>query len=466
MDKKIDSRISLHTIRASLYTKLMIVLLLLVVLQIPISCIQGIINERAQSKFEAEEFITKRSGANQTITPPTLSVPYLLRQKNSNGEEVTQKVFAEIFPDNLSMTNSIKVERRYRGIFEIPVYVATLSIEGTIDMKSFDRIGIEERDIKTNEMFINLGISDPRTIQEIGQFKFNDQVLEAIPGTNSTNLSNSGIHFHVRSQPKDFFDTTHHFSCTITLGGSQSLMFLPLGKTTNLNVSSDWTTPSFVGNYLPLSREVTTDGFKATWRILDVSRNFPRVLRSEEHNGFYKHKTESEFGVGFYSPVDTYRMTERAIKYELFILGLTFLVFGMFELFTKVKIHPIQYLLLGAAMVLFYLLLLSLSEQIGFSSAYGVASMIAVGLVGGYSRSVLKTTYGVVTTTVALVMLYGFFFTLLQEKEYSLLIGAVGLTVILGGVMYITRNIDWFQLTSSSSEDKTKILHDTDALSK
>jgi inner membrane protein len=152
----------------------------------------------------------------------------------------------------------------------------------------------------------------------------------------------------------------------------------------------------------------------------------------------------SRFGVGFYAPVDSHRMSERALKYELFVIILTFLVFAMFEIFSRLRIHSIQYLLVGAALALFYLLLLSLSEHVGFAGAYVVASALVIALVAGYSRSVLKRGSGAAITGFSLSLLYGFFFTLLQEQDFSLLIGSLGLTAILGVVMYLTRNIDWY----------------------
>ncbi len=430
----------------TIYTKFLTILGLVVILQIPISCIQGVISDRIQTRADAEVFISQRSGSDQTVVPPILTIPYLHRSANEGKEEKNGRGYVEVLPENLKISSSVKVEKRYRGIFEIPIYTTTLTIEGSIDTNQLRASGIEQNEVITKEMVLNLGISDPRTIQEVNSFQFDGQSIEAQPGIHNTSFSSSGIHFKISNSGANFVNSVHQFSGVVTLGGSQSLRFLPVGRITNVIIESDWSNPSFVGNYLPLTREISAEGFKASWRILDLGRSFPRLVNSDRHVVFDPRSKDSEFGVGLYSPVDTYRMTERAIKYELFVLSLTFLAFCMFELFLKVKIHTVQYLLVGAAMVLFYLLLLSLSEQLSFSPAYVLASIVTIGLVGSYSRSVLRHRAGVIIIALSLSMLYGFFFTLLQEQELSLLLGSIGLTVVLGGVMYLTRNLDWFAI--------------------
>ena len=217
-------------------------------------------------------------------------------------------------------------------------------------------------------------------------------------------------------------------------------------------MSSPWENPSFMGNYLPISREISKNGFTASWKILNLGRSFPRTLYSSKGESQTQILGNSQFGVGFYAAVDAHRMSDRALKYEIFVIALTFLVFAMFEVFSKIRVHSIQYLLVGAALVLFYLLLLSLSEHLGFSVAYLFASLTVLGLVCGYSRSILRKGSGASTVGLSLSLLYGFFYTLLQEQDYSLLIGTLGLTLILGFLMYLTRNIDWYRLGDTELE--------------
>lgn len=432
--------------RGSIYSKLFTIAFLLFVLQIPIACIQGVISERIQTKSEAEEFITQRSGKNQTFSAPTLSIPYIYRYQDEQRRERSYKAYAEILPEHLKIHSSVNVQKLYRGIFEFPVYTTELEVQGTIAATSFRPSDVAEQDILWDQAVLNMGVSDPRTIQDLAEFKFDGRILEPEPGVQSTSLATSGIHFQIPNSNSSMTGTAHTFSTKMTLGGSQSLSFLPVGRTTEITMTSPWANPSFMGSYLPISREVSEEGFKATWKILDLGRSFPRVLMNSTQSSQSLQFSSSQFGVGFYAPVDAHRMSERALKYELFVIALTFLIFAMFEIFYKVRIHSIQYLLVGAALVLFYLLLLSLSEQIGFSIAYLLASATVLSLVSSYSKSILKRRAGSSTVGLSLALLYGFFFTLLQEQDYSLLIGTVGLTLILGFVMYLTRNIDWYAI--------------------
>jgi len=233
---------------------------------------------------------------------------------------------------------------------------------------------------------------------------------------------------------------------SLDLNGSTGAFFTPLGEQTEVSVRSNWEDPSFQGNWLPTDRSVTGDGFEARWSIPSLGRNYPQKWTRGSVSADVLEA--SRFGVELITPVDHYRMTERSLKYEILFLFLTFLSLWLFEVLAKVRIHWIQYLLVGAALCLFYLLELSLSEHIGFIGAYMLASAAVVGLIATYGVAVLKGVRRAMLLSFAVAVLYACLFVLLNNQDFALLVGSVGLFAILAAVMFLTRRIDWYNLRS------------------
>ncbi|NOZ51818.1 MAG: cell envelope integrity protein CreD [Gammaproteobacteria bacterium] len=259
------------------------------------------------------------------------------------------------------------------------------------------------------------------------------------PGTDDKAIVDTGFHVPLTTT---FSAKSIDFSTTLELNGSQSIRFSPLGKDTDITLQSDWPDPSFQGNWLPATRNVSENGFKAHWKIPFLGRNFPQQW-NDNYSLTDKVKA-ANIGVDFLTPVDNYRMTERSVKYETLFLLLTFAIIWLFELICKLRIHPVQYLFIGAAICLLYVLELSLSEHLGFLLAYITASIAIVCMVASYACVVLKTGGRASIVATGISMLYGYLYVLLQEKNYALLIGSIGLFIVLGSVMYLTRNIDWY----------------------
>ncbi len=434
-------------IQGSIYAKLCVIGVLILVLQIPISLIEGLIYERINTKQEAESFISRNSGGQQIVVAPTLSIPYTYRYTDDKQRQKSYRAYAQLLPDSLKVSSKVTTETRHRGIFEVPVYISTLEIKGTFGGIAVVPPNVAEQDIHWSEAVFNVGISDPKTIRVAEPLEWKGIKTEPEPGTKGGVFGENGIHFPAGLTGPLEAGKPENLNLKVSFTGTENLQFIPVGRTTEISMTSDWPHPSFIGSYLPETRRIESGGFEVSWKILDLGRSFPRVIYgSEDVTSKISGVNGSAFGVGFYSPVDAHRMSERALKYELFVIALTFLTFAMFEIFSGIKIHSIQYLLVGAALTLFYLLLLSLSEHIGFAAAYGFASLFVLILVAGYSRSVLKQKSGATVVGFSLSLLYGFFFTLLQEQDYSLVIGSLGLTAILGVVMYLTRNIDWYAI--------------------
>jgi len=239
---------------------------------------------------------------------------------------------------------------------------------------------------------------------------------------------------------------TESFIFNVKLKGSQYINFVPVGKVTYVELTSDWPTPSFDGTFLPTTREVSEDGFTATWNVLHLNRNYPQAWIGAQHR-----VNESAFGVNLLLPVDSYQKTNRSIKYAILFIGLTFLVFFFIEIINQKRVHPIQYILVGLALSLFYTLLLSISEHTTFNVAYGISTALTIGLIAAYTKTILKSNALTGLMAGILIVLYLFIFILIQLQDYALLMGSVGLFVILGLVMYFSRKIDWYHINNDRS---------------
>lgn len=257
-----------------------------------------------------------------------------------------------------------------------------------------------------------------------------------MPGLSNQDIFDTGISANI-DITRETQDIIYKFD--INVNGSGELNFIPVGKTTKIDLKSQWNTPSFIGEFLPESREVDGNGFTASWKVLHYNRNYPQAW-----NGKAFDINKSEFGVKLIFPVDEYQKNIRVTKYAIMFIGLTFLAFFIIEVFSGKVLHPIQYILIGLALVLFYSLLLSFSEYISFPIAYIIASLVIIILVALYTKGIFKSTRHALIITLVLVLLYAFLFVIVQLQDYSLLVGSVGLLAILAYVMYLTRHVDWF----------------------
>jgi inner membrane protein len=233
------------------------------------------------------------------------------------------------------------------------------------------------------------------------------------------------------------------FEIDLDVAGGESLHVLPLGDTTSITMRSPWPSPSFTGRYLPHHREVGDDGFVAEWTLSGLGRPLPAAWMDGTLDASIG--TASAVGVEMYSPVDLYQKTLRATKYALLFIGLSFVAYFLFETMGRLQLHPMQYLLVGFANALFYLLLLSLAEHTGFGMAYVLSAGASVVLIAGYSRSVLGGARAAGIMTALLTGLYLFLYLVLQAEDYAMLAGALGLWIILASIMFLTRRIDWYR---------------------
>ena len=424
--------------RNSVGIKLLIVAALSLLLLIPALMIENIVHERNSRKKSAQNEVSDKWGNNQTISGPILSVPFNKFIKNKDGNVVKYISYAHFLPETLSVKSNLESEKRYRGIYELVVYNAKINVTGMFSFPDFTNMGVADSEIIWKDAVLTFGISDMKGIKKLVDIKINNKNFTANPGVETRDVLVSGINVKplLNSTPQNL-----NFSIDLDLNGSKELMFAPVGKETSVAVKSDWSNPSFNGNFLPSSRKISDDGFSAKWKVLHLNRNFPQKWIGS------KFKIDnSQFGVSLRVKVDEYQKTTRTTKYAIMFIGLTFLTFFMIELLGGKSVHPIQYLLIGFGLLIFYTLLLSFTEHISFESSYLIASIAVIAMITLYTKSVFRENKFTLLILGILILLYGYLYIVLQLQDYALLMGSLGLFAILALLMYLTRNIDWFSV--------------------
>ena len=428
----------------SFFKKIGMIAVLVIMLAVPLEIILSVIRERSARRDEAYHDIAATWGAAQHITGPVLTVPYY------DGEgELNHGYF---LPENLDILVELTPETRYRGIFEVIVYRSVLTVTGAFGRPDFAGWGIEDYQILWDKAALTLGISGLRGVQEVNVFEWNEQPAFIRPGADPAIHGLTGFLEPVSAEgaeaavPVSRFGDANTFRIDLIVNGSRQLAFSPSAGTTLVQVSSPWAHPGFNGSYLPASRTITEEGFTANWQISSFGRDYPdRWHSGDDASDHHLHMMNTDaFGVELIQPVNFYTKSERSVKYGLLIICLTFLCFFMFEILNTLKIHPMQYLLVGFGLSIFYLLLVSFAEQMGFLPAYVVSSIACVGLITAYTRSFLNRMSATLITGAVLSGFFALFYIILRHEGYSLVIGSSSLFAILALVMWLTRKLDWY----------------------
>jgi inner membrane protein len=434
-------------LRSSVVVRLLVMGLLMVLLLVPLTMVQSVVTERAGRRSEVAEEVSATWGAAQTIAGPVLVVPYRCTTTDANGKQTQTINRASFLPDVLDVQGVADTDVRKRSLFKVVVYKARLRMSGrfaTPDLASITRPGTEPL---WNEATINIGITDPRGIARRMALKWNGQDIAFAPGIADTGLFSTGLHAAVPlSLPGPQGGIP--FSLDLDLNGTRDLRLLPAGSDTSLQLSSGWPHPGFAGAPLPESRSVGGQGFSATWRVPYFGRGFPPAWTD---SGLDREKVKAQaeaasFGVSFVQPVDIYQQAERAVKYASLFIVLTFVVFFLCEVMRARLLHPVQYVFVGFAICVFYLLLLSISEHVGFDVAYASAATATTLLIGTYSAFALGGAREGALMGTAVAALYGFLYLLLRLEDYALLAGSVGLFAMLALLMLATRRVNWYEL--------------------
>ncbi len=439
-----SNQMKMKSLKTNIYFKIGVIIIIILLLLIPTSMIKGLIHEREYTQKQAIYEVSSKWGEEQTLTGPFITVPYTryvkqYSQKDSANIMVKVKQYMHFLPTQLNVSGSINPERRNRGIYEIVVYNSILKISGVFSQLDFAELDIPVKDIQFDKAALSLGISDLRGIEKQVSLHWNEETHSFNPGTITNDLIESGINTNVGITNSD--SASYEFSLSLDLKGSQKLYFIPVGEITDVNISSEWNNPSFNGAFLPDDRTVNADGFDANWNILHLNRNFP-----QQWVGSMNHVNESAFGIDLLLPVDSYQKSMRSIKYALLFICFTFIVFFFVEVLQKVFIHPVQYILVGIALVVFYTLLLSISEHLNYNMAFLISAILTLLLIVGYVKAILKSNQLTFLIGGILTILYAFIFVIIQLQDYALLIGSIGIFLILALVMYFSRKIDWYNL--------------------
>ena len=424
----------------SITFRILLILGVVFILFIPLNMIQSLIFERQGYRNEAVQEIYKSWAGEQTVAGPILTVEKTFTYTNKEGEKTSTKYYTHYLPENLEIECQLIPEIRYRGIYEVVLYKSKIKIKGNFPLIKDPKENLNN--LSSIEKYISYNISDLRGIEENVKLKINESDLTVTPGLKNSGVFNNGFSSTINFNENDLLS----FSAEINLRGSSSIEFVPLGKMTKVKMRSDWKNPSFVGSYLPTSREVTEKGFSSNWKINHFNREYPQIWTNRDYEIF-----KSTFGVKLLMPVDEYQKTTRTSKYGVMIILLTFLSFFMIEIFSKKVIHPIQYLLVGLSLVIFYSLLLSISEYIVFKYSYLVSSVLIIVLIGLYIKSIYSSFKIGLMITLILILFYGLMYIILQLQDYALLFGNISLFTILAVIMYLTRKLNWFEVLSNKN---------------
>lgn len=432
-------------IKQSVTIRLITIGVLILLLLIPVSMIQSLIREREERQSEAITEVSSIWGGEQTISGLVLTIPYkTLSKVYENGSNEKYKIvesieYAHFLPEQLKMEGDVIPEQRYRGIYEVIVYNAKWTLSGQFTKPNFADLSIPEANVLWDDASVSLGLSDLRSIKNDITLQWNNKPYSFNPGLPTMDVMESGISVPVKWDDHDMSDSKINFQLDLNFNGSNSIQFVPLGKTSEVSIRSAWQNPSFIGTFLPDRRDVSSNGFSANWRVLHLNRPYPQAFK-----GAMPGIKESAFGVNLFVPVDEYQKSMRSAKYASMFICLTFLLFFFVQIINKVKIHPIQYIMVGLALCVFYTLLIALSEHISFGFSYLIAASSIVLLISLYAKSIFNQLRLTGILSLILCILYGFIYAIIQMEDYALLMGSVGIFIVLSLVMFLSRKIDWY----------------------
>ncbi len=422
---------------------------LILALLIPTFFILFLVSDREQRRKEVVQEVSSKWAGAQKVTGPFLAIPYYEIQKNESNLATTKKKYLYLLPDELTINGKILPQLRHRSIFKVPVYNSILQLSGKFSIAKPDKMPVEITLLHFDEAVICLGITDFKGIGENPLLKWNDTASNFETGLPDMEWLKDGLSDPIKLSVDELINGTNNFTINLSLKGSEQLYVAPLGNTTNVHFESDWSNPAFDGKYLPDTNTVTDKGFVADWKVLHFNRSYPQQFININDHAV----AESTFGINLLQPVDAYGQTMRSVKYAVLIIALTFFVYFFLEIYYRKSVHPLQYILIGFALVLFYTLLLSISEYLQFGQAYLIASAATVLLISWYTKGIFKQWPIVLLFAFILSLLYLFIYTIIQLQDDALLFGSIGLFVLLSIIMYFSRKIKWNNVAAGQTID-------------
>lgn len=433
--------------------KILIIFLLALLLLIPLNMVRYKVYERQGFEQQAFSAVAQSWAGEQVLLTPVLVLPYQMEHVETAGFRTTVASRSQLilFPQTLNMQFAVENKTLHKGIYDVPVYNTNVDMAANFaapDMqRKIEKVQQRAGFVGFEQAFVALHISDVRGVDSQPLLTANTQGLRLKPGSGLKNLP-TGLHADI-DQLLLSKDLSLAFSTR--LRGIAALNFLPLADAATVDMVSDWLHPEFTGASLPADRLVEQDGFKASWTQTLYANDGATQLRHCEGTTECHLLMSTVSGVRFIEPVDVYLQTERAIKYAMLFIGLSFAAFFLFEQLRGVAIHPIQYAMVGVALAVFYLLLISLAEHMAFLWAYIAAAIACITLLLLYTRHILRDRFSALLFVVMLASLYGLLFVIVRSEDYALLMGSLLVFFVLSVLMLVTRKIDWYQLGAAES---------------
>jgi inner membrane protein len=442
-------------------SKAFVLLIVFILVQVPVHWIENITHERMSYKEDATQSVSSSYAGIQYVSGPVLMIPYthsywepvLNKDGNPIGREQRKQTGSiSILPKTLTMDNDVMVEERKVGIFPVPVFKANIKIKANFSWNAQPlpvNLKSAEDTLEWGQAYLSLPIFDQHGIKNIAVMEWNDEKIQYMPGSQTHLYNEQGISAIVNAKVDGGNGTAN---IELSLIGTELLRNLPTADQTTVSFKSNWPNPQFTGTQLPDTRDVTANGFTASWQSTALATNIQSLWKACAGSMINEHTTQQEcgtiqnesVGVTMIDPTNFYTKMTRALKYGVLFLAITFVAFVLFEVLCDLRIHPVQYTLLGIASGIFFLLLLSLAEQIGFAMAYGVAAGACLVLLTLYANALLKSWKRTLSFSAILATLYGVLFSILQQEDAALLTGSLLIFGLVAVTMMITRNIDWY----------------------
>ena len=430
----------------SMGVKLIVVCGLALLMTIPAFFVGGLVDDRTKMAADVIREISGHVGGQQTFLGPTLAIPYTIPPQSQG--HVTRQGMYLVFPARASAVIKTVTEERRRSLFKVPVFQADLKLDAAFDLTGVPAAAPLGTELDWSRAEIVVGVSDARGALADAVLTMGGRSLTLVPAAIAESISMGGDQsqhlkltlFGAKAEGITSPNTQFNVSTALRFSGAQRIAILAYGKTTHLSIQGDWPSPGFDGGFLPISRSVSANGFSADWSIPFIARGVRAEGTGDSVNGL----DATALGVSFIEVADPYQSVNRSLKYVLLFLGLLFLSYFIFEVTTGKRVHPAQYLLVGIAQIIFYLLLLSLAERIGFDLGFLVAGAATVILLSANAGWIFRTRTQGIRALAVFTLLYGLIYMLLRLEDNALLVGAIASFAAVAGAMYFTRFIDWY----------------------
>lgn len=417
----------------------LIILGFMLLLLLPMAFIRSLIAERAGRQNEVITELSAKWAKPQTVSGPVLMIPYD-EPFLQDGKQRYRKNVAYFLPDDLSINGDIVPQSRKRSLYEVSLMRSDMQLKGKFRSLDLAALGIRPEYMHWSEARFIVGLTDLKGLSKDVVLHWSGQKLQMASGLPANSVANSGLNAPVSVHESGGID----FDMYLSLKSSQHIYFKAWGNNTDIELSSRWTAPAFEG--MPATTVSSTKGFKANWKLIQAARPYPQQWKNTDAN------VNAELvGVRFANANENYVMTERIAKYAVLFIGLTFAVFFLIEMLQKLQIHPLQYGLVGIALCVFYVLVLSISEYAGFTIAYAIASAAVISLLGVYVSAIFRRASISVAFIGGLTALYAYIYFLIQLEEMSLIFGSVALFLVVAAVMLSTRKVNWYALAAKEN---------------